>query len=199
MIGFGEVKATKTDDFLCLNPKNFSTRVEFFLYTASSLIWRIPKDLYLFRKIANVVITCLSFCSKASVLPMINNHISFLLYYVLLLRILQLYILLFLSLLLLLLLLSLLLLLLSLLSLLLLLSLIMLLSLYLLLLLSWSLLFFVTVIFLILSIKNVFTCTSITTYLSFLSNLPKTGIVIKNKIAKKTFKKCPSTHSIFYL
>ena len=27
LIGFGEVKATKTDDFLCLNPKNFSTRV----------------------------------------------------------------------------------------------------------------------------------------------------------------------------
>ena len=26
LIGFGEVKATKTDDFLCLNPKNFSTR-----------------------------------------------------------------------------------------------------------------------------------------------------------------------------
>ena len=25
LIGFGEVKATKTDDFLCLNPKNFST------------------------------------------------------------------------------------------------------------------------------------------------------------------------------
>ena len=29
LIGFGEVKATKTDDFLCLNPKNFSTRVTF--------------------------------------------------------------------------------------------------------------------------------------------------------------------------
>ena len=28
LIGFGEVKATKTDDFLCLNPKNFSTREE---------------------------------------------------------------------------------------------------------------------------------------------------------------------------
>ena len=28
LIGFGEVKATKTDDFLCLNRKNFSTRVE---------------------------------------------------------------------------------------------------------------------------------------------------------------------------
>ena len=27
LIGFGEVKATKTDDFLCLNPNNFSTRV----------------------------------------------------------------------------------------------------------------------------------------------------------------------------
>ena len=27
LIGFGEVKATKTDDFLCLNRKNFSTRV----------------------------------------------------------------------------------------------------------------------------------------------------------------------------
>ena len=27
LIGFGEVEATKTDDFLCLNPKNFSTRV----------------------------------------------------------------------------------------------------------------------------------------------------------------------------
>ena len=26
LIGFGEVKASKTDDFLCLNPKNFSTR-----------------------------------------------------------------------------------------------------------------------------------------------------------------------------
>ena len=26
LIGFGEVKATKTDDFLCLNPQNFSTR-----------------------------------------------------------------------------------------------------------------------------------------------------------------------------
>ena len=26
LIGFGEVKPTKTDDFLCLNPKNFSTR-----------------------------------------------------------------------------------------------------------------------------------------------------------------------------
>ena len=26
LIGFGEVKAAKTDDFLCLNPKNFSTR-----------------------------------------------------------------------------------------------------------------------------------------------------------------------------
>ena len=26
LIGFGEVKATKTDDFLCSNPKNFSTR-----------------------------------------------------------------------------------------------------------------------------------------------------------------------------
>ena len=31
LIGFGEVKATKTDDFLCLNPKNFSTRVIGFL------------------------------------------------------------------------------------------------------------------------------------------------------------------------
>ena len=29
LIGFGEVKATKTDDFLCLNPKNFSTRDTF--------------------------------------------------------------------------------------------------------------------------------------------------------------------------
>ena len=29
LIGFGEVKATKTDDFLCLNPRNFSTRVEY--------------------------------------------------------------------------------------------------------------------------------------------------------------------------
>ena len=27
LIGFGEVKATKTDDFLCLNPTKFSTRV----------------------------------------------------------------------------------------------------------------------------------------------------------------------------
>ena len=27
LIDFGEKKATKTDDFLCLNPKNFSTRV----------------------------------------------------------------------------------------------------------------------------------------------------------------------------
>ena len=27
LIGFGEVKATKTDNFLCVNPKNFSTRV----------------------------------------------------------------------------------------------------------------------------------------------------------------------------
>ena len=26
LVGFGEVKATKTDDFLCLNAKNFSTR-----------------------------------------------------------------------------------------------------------------------------------------------------------------------------
>ena len=26
LIGFGEVKTTKTDDFLCVNPKNFSTR-----------------------------------------------------------------------------------------------------------------------------------------------------------------------------
>ena len=26
LIGFGEVKETKTDDFLCLNRKNFSTR-----------------------------------------------------------------------------------------------------------------------------------------------------------------------------
>ena len=26
LIGFGEVKATKTDDLLCLNPNNFSTR-----------------------------------------------------------------------------------------------------------------------------------------------------------------------------
>ena len=26
LIGFGEVKATKTEDFLCLNPKYFSTR-----------------------------------------------------------------------------------------------------------------------------------------------------------------------------
>ena len=26
LIGFGEVKATKTDDILCLNPKNLSTR-----------------------------------------------------------------------------------------------------------------------------------------------------------------------------
>ena len=30
LIGFGEVKATKTDDFLCLNPKNFSTRANKF-------------------------------------------------------------------------------------------------------------------------------------------------------------------------
>ena len=27
LISFGEVNATKTDDFFCLNPKNFSTRV----------------------------------------------------------------------------------------------------------------------------------------------------------------------------
>ena len=26
LIGFGEVKATKTNDFLCLNPTKFSTR-----------------------------------------------------------------------------------------------------------------------------------------------------------------------------
>ena len=32
LIGFGEVKASETDDFLCLNPKNFSTRVSLVLF-----------------------------------------------------------------------------------------------------------------------------------------------------------------------
>ena len=36
-MGFGEVKATKTDDFLCLNPKNFSTRVVTVLLAAKFL------------------------------------------------------------------------------------------------------------------------------------------------------------------
>ena len=33
LIGFGEVKPTKTDDFFCLNPKNFSTRATLLLIT----------------------------------------------------------------------------------------------------------------------------------------------------------------------
>ena len=38
LIGFGEVKGTKTDDFLCLNPKNFSTRVLIFYNQTFNLI-----------------------------------------------------------------------------------------------------------------------------------------------------------------
>ena len=42
LTGFGEVKATKTDDFLCLNPKNFSTRecliVEYLLHSVNRVI-----------------------------------------------------------------------------------------------------------------------------------------------------------------
>ena len=44
LIGFGEVKATKTDNFLCLNPKNFSTRV--WLPTPKS-VWSDRPSIYI--------------------------------------------------------------------------------------------------------------------------------------------------------